>query len=237
MNWLYITVMGYIIVCALRGFHKGFLRVVYSIVSLAVAVVFIAVTAPMLRNVILESTTIRQQIKAGSDRYVREQIDKKLEESTFTDDMELSWLTILPKELQKELYKDLNQTARSSIPHILESQGVYKKISEGIADISVWVIAFLLAFILILVILFFIGRKLDLFSRKPGIHLVNMIFGFLAGIVKAFLVIWVAFSFIELTKILPVSAALIRQIEENAVLKGLYEQNMIRDLLFRYLKL
>lgn len=233
MNWLYITVMGYIIVCALRGFHKGFLRVVYSIVSLAVAVVFIAVTAPMLRNVILESTTIRQQIKAGSDRYVREQIDKKLEESTFTDDMELSWLTILPKEL----HKDLNQTARSSIPHILESQGVYKKISEGIADISVWVIAFLLAFILILVILFFIGRKLDLFSRKPGIHLVNMIFGFLAGIVKAFLVIWVAFSFIELTKILPVSAALIRQIDENAVLKGLYEQNMIRDLLFRYIKL
>ena len=64
-----------------------------------------------------------------------------------------------------------------------------------------------------------------------------MIFGFLAGIVKAFLVIWVAFSFIELTKILPVSAALIRQIDENAVLKGLYEQNMIRDLLFRYLKL
>ncbi len=63
------------------------------------------------------------------------------------------------------------------------------------------------------------------------------IFGFLAGIVKAFLVIWVAFSFIELTKILPVSAALIRQIDENAVLKGLYEQNMIRDLLFRYLKL
>ena len=123
MNWLYITVMGYIIVCALRGFHKGFLRVVYSIVSLAVAVVFIAVTAPMLRNVILESTTIRQQIKAGSDRYVREQIDKKLEESTFTDDMELSWLTILPKELQKELHKDLNQTARSSIPHILESLG------------------------------------------------------------------------------------------------------------------
>ena len=237
MNWLYITVMGYIIVCALRGFHKGFLRVVYSIVSLAVAVVFIAVTAPMLRNVILGSTTIGQQIKAGSDRYVREQIDKKLEESTFTDDMELSWLSILPKELQKELHKDLNQTARSPIPHILESQGVYKKISEGIADISVWVIAFLLAFILILVILFFIGRKLDLFSRKPGIHLVNMIFGFLAGIVKAFLVIWVAFSFIELTKILPVSAALIRQIDENAVLKGLYEQNMIRDLLFRYLKL
>lgn len=237
MNWLYITVMGYIIVCALRGFHKGFLRVVYSIVSLAVAVVFIAVTAPMLRNVILESTAIRQQIKAGSDRYVREQIDKKLEESAFTDDMELSWLTILPKELQKELHKDLNQAARSSIPHILESQGVYKKISEGIADISVWVIAFLLAFILILVILFFIGRKLDLFSRKPGIRLVNMIFGFLAGIVKAFLVIWVAFSFIELTKILPVSAALIRQIDENAVLKGLYEQNMIRDLLFRYLKL
>ena len=74
MNWLYLTVMGYIVISALRGFHKGFLRVIYSVAALAVTVIFIAVTAPMFRKVILESTTIAQQMEKGSEKYVREQI-------------------------------------------------------------------------------------------------------------------------------------------------------------------
>ena len=53
MNWFYFTVMGYIIVSALRGFHKGFLRVIYSVAALAASIVFIAVTMPMFHNLIL----------------------------------------------------------------------------------------------------------------------------------------------------------------------------------------
>lgn len=93
------------------------------------------------------------------------------------------------------------------------------------------VIAFFLSLLVISLILFVAGRRLDLFSRKPGIRLVNMIFGFFAGIVKAFLVIWIVFFLIQTTQILPSSAALLRMIEENAVLRGLYEQNQIAELL------
>ncbi len=229
MNWFYFTVMGYIIVSALRGFHKGFLRVIYSVAALAASIVFIAVTMPMFHNLILESTTIRQRIEAGSETYVRKQIDKKLEEGTLTESMDLAFVT-LPKKLQKEL----NHTTQAAIPDLLESQGIYKKMAKAVADIGVSVIAFLLSFMIITVIVFIIGRKLDIFSRKPGIHLVNMVFGFFAGVVKAFLVIWVVFFVIEQTKILPVSAVLLNQIEENAVLRGLYEQNLVKEFVLEY---
>ena len=229
MNWFYFTVMGYIIVSALRGFHKGFLRVIYSVAALVASIVFIAVTMPLFHNLILESTTIRQRIEAGSETYVRKQIDKKLEEGTLKESMDLAFVT-LPKKLQKEL----NHTTQAAIPDLLESQGIYKKMAKAAADIGVSVIAFLLSFIIITVIVFIIGRKLDIFSRKPGIHLVNMVFGFFAGVVKAFLVIWVVFFVIELTKILPVSAVLLNQIEENAVLRGLYEQNLVKELVLGY---
>ena len=229
MNWFYFTVMGYIIVSALRGFHKGFLRVIYSVAALAASIVFIAVTMPLFHNLILESTTIRQRIEAGSETYVRKQIDKKLEEGTLTESMDLAFVT-LPKKLQKEL----NHTTQAAIPDLLESQGIYKKMAKAVADIGVSVIAFLLSFMIITVIVFIIGRKLDIFSRKPGIHLVNMVFGFFAGVVKAFLVIWVVFFVIEQTKILPASAVLLNQIEENAVLRGLYEQNLVKELVLEY---
>ena len=136
----------------------------------------------------------------------------------------------LPKKLQKEL----NHTTQAAIPDLLESQGIYKKMAKAVADIGVSVIAFLLSFMIITVIVFIIGRKLDIFSRKPGIHLVNMVFGFFAGVVKAFLVIWVVFFVIEQTKILPVSAVLLNQIEENAVLRGLYEQNLVKEFVLEY---
>lgn len=224
MNWLYLTVMGYIVISALWGFHKGFLRVIYSMAALAVTVIFIAVAAPMFRKVILESTTIVQQIEKGSEKYVREQIQKKLEDGTFTGSTQLPWIT-LPKTLRKEL----GHASQSAISDLLESQGIYKKMAEAIADFSVSAIAFFLALIIIWLILFLIGRRLDLFSKKPGIHLVNMVFGFFAGVAKAFFVIWVVFALVKATEILPMSAALIRMIEENAVLRGLYEQNLVLD--------
>lgn len=228
MNWLYLTVMGYIVISALRGFHKGFLRVIYSVAALVVTVIFIAVTAPMFRKVILESTTIAQQIETGSEKYVREQMDKKLEDGTFTGSS-LPWIT-LPKSLQKEF----GNASQSAIKDLLESQKIYKKMAAAIADFSVSVIAFFLAWIIIWLILFIIGKKLDLFSKKPGIHLANMIFGFFAGAVKAFLVIWVVFLLIKATEILPASAALIGMIEDDAVLRGLYEQNLILELMKKF---
>lgn len=226
MNWLYFTVMGYIITSALRGYHRGFLRVVYSIVSLVAAIVFIAFTTPVFRDVILDSTTIAQQIEETSEGYIRKQIDKKLENGTWKGIAELSSVA-LPKSVQKEL----NQAANASVSEILESQRIYKKMAKAAADLCVTGIALAAAWLIIWVILHFVKKRLDRFSRKPGIHLVNMILGFFAGIVKAFLVVWVAFLLIRLTQILPYSAMLLRMIEENAVLQGLYEKNVVLELI------
>lgn len=226
MNWLYMTVMGYIVVSALRGFHRGFLRVVYSMAALAITVLFVAVAAPMLRNVILESTTISRQLETGSEKFIKKQVDQKLKDGTLMESMELA-LIVLPKKLQKEL----EHTTQSAIPQLLKKHGIYKKMAKTAADMMVSVIAFFLSLLVISLILFVAGRRLDLFSRKPGIRLVNMIFGFFAGIAKAFLVIWIVFFLIQTTQILPSSAAMLRMIEENAVLRGLYEQNQIAELL------
>lgn len=226
MNWLYILVMGYIILSALRGFHKGFLRVIYGAAAWIIAVLFIAVTAPMVRNVVIEKTPLEAQIETGCEKMVRKQVNQKLEDGSWMELAELPWVT-MPKTLKKEL----NQAAKDAIPGILESQGIYQKMARAAAEFCIGAIAFLVSFFVIAVILFLVGRKLDLFSKKPGIHLVNMIFGFLAGAAKAFLVIWVIFLLIDATKILPSSASLLQLIEENAVLRGLHEKNQVLILL------
>lgn len=225
MNWLYLVVMGYIVFSALRGFHKGFLRVAYSLASLLITVVFVAVAVPAVRNLIMDHTVIAKQIEISSEKYIRKQIDQKLEDGTLTESLGMPWLSI-PDSLAGEL----SGGTKKAVKNVLESQGIYRKIAKAAADFCVSAIAFFLSLAVIQIILFMIGRKLDLFSRAPGVHLVNMILGFCAGVVKAFLVIWIVFALIRVSEILPVSASLIEMIEEDAVLRGLYEQNLVLEL-------
>lgn len=226
MNWLYILVMAYIVISALRGFRKGFLKVVYSMAALLAAIVFVASASPLISHMLQKYTPVYSQIETRCEDYVRTQIDKKLEDGTLAGAFGLPGLA-LPEALQAEL---LHGT-KSAVADTLESQGVYQKIAGAAAGFCVNLIAFLIALLIILLIILKIGRKLDLFSKTPGIHIMNMVMGFFAGIVKAFIVIWLVFLLVRLTAVLPASAALIELIEENAVLKNLYEQNRILELL------
>ena len=67
MNWLYIIVMAYIVVSALRGFHKGFIRVVYSMAAILAAVVFVSVTAPYISRMIGQ-TAISQTLEKNCEK-------------------------------------------------------------------------------------------------------------------------------------------------------------------------
>ncbi len=224
MNWLYLVVMAYIVLSALRGFHKGFLKVVYSIVSIFVAVVFVVLAAPQISHVI-DGTNLSKQIESGCEDYVREQVIRQLDENNLTD-LIPSWLK-LPKKIEKELKKGSGAAAAD----LMEQQGIYKKAAKMMADFFVNLIAFVTALLIISIIIFIIGRQLDMFSKTPGIHIANMVMGFIAGALKAFLVIWIVFLLIKITDFLPSSARLISMIEENGVLKNLYDQNRILELL------
>lgn len=170
MNWLYIIVMSYIVLSGLRGYHKGFLKVVYSMAGLLVAVLCITVTVPPVSHALKENTAL--------SRWMKEKCETKM-----------------------------------------------------LTELCINALAFFVVLIIVLLILWRVGKMLDLFTKTPGIHLINMILGFIAGIVKAFLVIYVVFLLIRITSFLPSSKALIHQIRDDAVLRNLYEQNRIYELL------
>ncbi len=224
MNWLYIAVMGYIVLCAVRGYHKGILRVAYSLAALLVTVVFVAAVSPAVRNVLTEQTSIADQIEIKSEELIRNQINQRLEDGTLAQSKGLPWFAV-PESVRNEL----GSGTKKVIKEILKSQKIYEKMAKAVAEYCVSTIAFVLTLTVIQIFLYLFRKKLNLFARLPGINLANMILGFFAGVVKAFFVIWVVFALIKASEILPVSAALIEMIEENAVLTELYEKNMILE--------
>lgn len=225
MNWLYIAVMGYIVFSALRGFHKGFFRVAYSLAAWLITIVFIGLAVPAARDIIVEHTTIAVQIEKTSEKYIRKQINQMIEDGTLAQNAGLPWLS-----LPESVLKKTGSGTKKAIIAALEAQGVYKKLAKAAAESVISLIAFTIAMAVIQVILFLIRKNLNLISKLPGVNIANMILGFCAGVVKAFVVIWAVFALIKACEMLPASAGLIRMIEENAVLKGLYEQNRVLEL-------
>lgn len=225
MNWLYIAVMGYIVFSALRGFHKGFFRVAYSLAAWLITIVFIGLAVPAARDMIVEHTTIAVQIEKTSEKYIRKQINQMIEDGTLAQNAGLPWLSLPESVLNKT-----GSGTKKAIIAALEAQGVYKKLAKAAAESVISLIAFTIAMAVIQVILFLIRKNLNLISKLPGVNIANMILGFCAGVVKAFVVIWAVFALIKACEMLPASAGLIRMIEENAVLKGLYEQNRVLEL-------
>ena len=179
-----------------------------------------------IRNGLLTHTQIRPQIEETAETYIRKQAKEQLEDGTWAGNLELPGFT-LPQNIQEEL----THGTQKVILDVLETEGIYKKTAEAIADLCITIIAFFLALVVILLLMFFIKRKLDLFSKKPGIHLINMVLGFVAGAAKAFIVIWIVFYMIQVTSLLPISTSFIKLIEENAVLRKLYEENRMQELI------
>lgn len=225
MNWLYIAVMCYIVFSALRGFHKGFFRVAYSLAAWLITIVFIGLAVPAARDMIVEHTTIAVQIEKTSEKYIRKQINQMIEDGTLAQNAGLPWLS-----LPESVLKKTGSGTKKAIIAALEAQGVYKKLAKAAAESVISLIAFTIAMAVIQVILLLIRKNLNLISKLPGVNIANMILGFCAGVVKAFVVIWAVFALIKACEMLPASAGLIRMIEENAVLKGLYEQNRVLEL-------
>ncbi len=232
MNWLYIITMAYIVVSALRGFHKGFLKVVYSMAALLITVAFVAIAVPAINWAVREYTPIASYIEAGCKEYTENFIKEGLADGSLDEKLEnslgLQWMMV-PKALRKELLHNVEIAGNGAGSQLVNK--LVDKAAETMASFLISAAAFFLALIVIRLILFFVGRKLDLFAKVPGVHLVNMILGFCAGIVKAFIVIWTVFLLIKVTAIFPASASLIKMIEESDVLRQLYEHNRLLELL------
>lgn len=69
MNWLYIIVMSYIVLSGLSGYHKGFLKVVYSMVGLLVAVFFITAMVPPMGHALKDNKALSRWLeeKCGAE--------------------------------------------------------------------------------------------------------------------------------------------------------------------------
>ena len=65
MNWVLMLVLLVLVCCAIYGYTKGFLRIVFSLVAWVIVLVFVSWATPHVSQWIQENTTIYKKIEAA----------------------------------------------------------------------------------------------------------------------------------------------------------------------------
>ena len=211
MNWLLVVVLVILAGHTIKGYRRGLLRVLFSVASLLITVLFVAWATPYVSNFLKENTKIYQKVETKCEQKVRkdtkEQIVQKEEKSTGLLE---EYGIRLPKSIEEKLFGNVEKGADS----VLETSGVYG-------------IAFFVSLIVCAIILHLIGGVLDIASELPVIKGINQVLGLGAGLLYGLLLVWLFFYFVAVMQAFPFGQSLLAMIQQSEFLTALYEDNMV----------
>ena len=56
MNWLLICVIAVLVICALEGYFRGFVKIIFSLFAMIITLAVVAVASPKITTYIEENT-------------------------------------------------------------------------------------------------------------------------------------------------------------------------------------
>ena len=217
MNWVLMLVLLVLVCCAIYGYTKGFLRIVFSLVAWVIVLVFVSWATPHVSQWIQENTTIYEKIEAACEESVRRAAQGKMEEGAVEQYGEAG-----------ELGLDLPESVMAQI--VSGASGVYAGIAQSLAGFIVQGIAFVTVLILSWILVHVISALLGIVSHIPILKGVNRFTGMLAGLMQGLLIVWIAFYIVALCSAGETGRVIVSYINQSAFLKELYENNILLSL-------
>ena len=209
MNWLLIIIVLLLALCVVNGYRKGFLRMMYSMVSWVIMFALVTWATPYINTFLRDNTSIYQTIAV--------------------------YCTKLGVKLPDSVMNNISEKTADLAGEALDASGIYAQVSVGMADFILNGISFFIAFAVGMIVLHFFSGILGIVSRIPIIRGINKYLGTVAGAIYGFVVVWIAFYVIALCSTSEVGGALISYIYESPFLTYIYENNLIVALIMMFL--
>ncbi len=231
MNWLLIIIAGVLLLCVLHGYRKGFLRILFSLVSLALSIAFVAIATPYICDFLENHTKLQAAIEEKCISHMEASADKTMEETLSDKEQSFQDAGIaLPDGIWEKILGQGIGTANTA----LKESGLYESIAETVAHFVINGIAFFLALLIASVFVFIIGRMLGVVGRMPVIRDVNHVLGGITGFVQGMIIIWLILYLIAVGCTSSLGQTAIACIGQSKILTWLYNNNPLLYLIMIY---
>lgn len=237
MNWVLILVIAILAGYTIAGYTKGFLKILYSLVSWILMMVVVVVATPYIEGYLHNETGIYEKIVSYSEEKLREQASEQIEEegtgAMSSAIAENEMLAVLMEKLPQETLDALFAQAEDMAGGLMESYDIYGKAAVAMAELLIKGIAFVLALLAGSVLSLVIVKIIDIIGKLPLIGFANSILGLGAGAANGLLVVWAAFYLVATWSATEFCSKVISYIYMNEFLTVLYEKNLILSILMK----
>lgn len=234
MNWVLVLVLMTMAAGMASGWRRGLLRMVFSLVSWAVVLIFVSWSAPYIKDYLMTQTSLYETIQRQCENTISRAAVGEEEIATIRDresaGAEFAKLGIvLPEAVAEDILENITGAADS----FLEESGIYGELSKGIACFVVEGIAYLTALTGAWLIVHLILQILGIVSHIPVINGLNRFLGIFVGGFYGLVLVWIVFYIAALCSASGPGAAVIENIRRNLFLTFLYEKNLFLLLFLR----
>lgn len=229
-NWLLWIVIAFLAFMGIMGLKKGFIKMLFSIVSLIATIILTMIINPRVSDYLKNKTKVYATVQEKTCAFIEDTILK-------TEEGEDSGKTIeelpLPDIIKNKLLENNNEGTYS----LFGANTLGEYISIYIANIIVNAIAFCATFLVIFIAIRLVVYLLDLLSRLPLINGMNKLLGLALGLLEGLLVLWVFCLVVTACAGTSWGRATLEQIGNNGFLGFIYNNNYLMRIITDILKI
>lgn len=225
-NWLSVIVGVYLIGMVLYGHHRGFIRLVVSMLALVLSLTIVRVSLPAVTGYLKENTGLQQTISESMKKSIGLQAEEGSDETS--SEMPSVQRTVIEKlDLPQTMKNALIENNNSEMYQMLGVQAFTDYIGSYLANKILNSVGFVILFAAVYVAMKLIVGWLDIISRLPILSGINKIAGAMMGGVQGLVFVWLACILITAFSGTSWGLMLSQQIEASKWLSYLYSHNFI----------
>ncbi len=213
MNWLLIGVLAILVINALIGLRVGFIKTIFSLVSMMIALLLTVWLSPNVNTMLKSNDKFHDMI---TER-VEKMLDLQEEKEGITDGEEFIEGLPLPKSIKETLIENKDK----GIGNIKDY------ITEYVTGVIINAFAFILTFVLALIVLWALCFALDIISKLPLLNQINKLAGLAAGLLHGLVIVWLAFILLTVFGGAKFGQEAFVMIEKSEILSYIYNNNML----------
>ena len=233
MNWVLILVVAILAGYTLTGYAKGFLKIVYSLVSWVVILGFVIFATPHIQDYLRNNTDIYNKVVAYCEEAISESVEQEMTESG--GDMsaltENELFAAIAEKLPEDLLESLKEQTDEMTGEIIENYGLYDKAAVALADLLLQGASTLAAMLVGAIVSALLSAVLGFIAKLPLIGFANRVLGLAAGAANGLLIVWIAFYLVAVLCATELGSTIITHIYASEFLTYLYENNLVLSIL------
>ena len=223
MNTLTIVALAYWALAALWAGFRGMIRTVLAFLVI-ILTVFVTYTAtPVVYQSLHGSANINNYLQKQSGTVI-----ENLANGIASGTDSTGWMEILP--LPEEAQQVIALGDHALIAQMLTQEPTKSTLAIQLANIITRILSTILTAVSVFIILTIIRFILLRIADLPGISALDHFLGFVIGIIKGIVVIWIGLLIIRLIALTGNGTQLVRQVNESEILTMLDNYNMVRRL-------